>query len=237
MSAAAGDVKSQERISAASRRVLRSLLVDGPATASELAQRLSLTAAGVRRHLDSLLESGLIDAGDRPSYGPLRDRGRGRPPKVFSVTDAGRDSFSHSYDDLAISALRFLAEQTGETGVSAFARGRAEEFERRYLPLVREEPTAQDRAAALATGLSADGFAATISGGEPGAGLQICQHNCPVAHVAEEFPQICEEERNAIGRLLGTHVTRLATIANGDPVCTTVVGGSTQPEGEVRNEH
>ena len=78
MSAAAGDVKSQERISAASRRVLRSLLVDGPATASELAQRLSLTAAGVRRHLDSLLESGLIDAGDRPSYGPLRDRGRGR---------------------------------------------------------------------------------------------------------------------------------------------------------------
>jgi hypothetical protein len=35
------------------------------------------------------------------------------------------------------------------------------------------------------------------------AGEQICQHHCPVAHVAAEFPQLCEAETEAFGRLLG----------------------------------
>jgi predicted ArsR family transcriptional regulator len=54
-------------------------------------------------------------------------------------------------------------------------------------------------------------------------GGQLCQHHCPVAHVAAEYPQLCEAETEAFGRLLGTPVQRLATIANGDGVCTTHV--------------
>jgi predicted ArsR family transcriptional regulator len=42
-----------------------------------------------------------------------------------------------------------------------------------------------------------------------------------VAHVAAEFPQLCEAETQVISRLVGTHVQRLATIAHGDGVCTT----------------
>jgi hypothetical protein len=44
-----------------------------------------------------------------------------------------------------------------------------------------------------------------------------------VAHVAAEFPQLCEAETEAFGRLLGTPVQRLATIAHGDGICTTHV--------------
>jgi predicted ArsR family transcriptional regulator len=44
-----------------------------------------------------------------------------------------------------------------------------------------------------------------------------------VAHVAGQYPQLCEAETEAFGRLLGRHVQRLATIANGDGVCTTVI--------------
>jgi hypothetical protein len=43
--------------------------------------------------------------------------------------------------------------------------------------------------------------------------------------VAAEFPQLCEAETRVISRLLGVHVQRLATIANGDGVCTTHVPG------------
>jgi predicted ArsR family transcriptional regulator len=71
----------------------------------------------------------------------------------------------------------------------------------------------------LADALAAEGYAAVAV---PTAnGVQLCQHNCPVAHVAEEFPQFCEAETEAFGRLLGTHVMRLATLAHGDGVCTT----------------
>jgi hypothetical protein len=48
-----------------------------------------------------------------------------------------------------------------------------------------------------------------------------------VAHVAAEFPQLCEAETEAFGRLLGTPVQRLATISRGDGICTTHV---TAPE-------
>ena len=43
-----------------------------------------------------------------------------------------------------------------------------------------------------------------------------------MAHVAEQFPELCEAETEVFARLLGTHVQRLATIAHGDGVCTTL---------------
>jgi hypothetical protein len=60
-------------------------------------------------------------------------------------------------------------------------------------------------------------------------GEQLCQHHCPVAHVAEKFPQLCEVETELFSRLLGVHVQRLATIAHGDGVCTTHVPGTASP--------
>jgi predicted ArsR family transcriptional regulator len=44
-----------------------------------------------------------------------------------------------------------------------------------------------------------------------------------VSHVAKEFPELCETEREAFADVLGTHVQRLATIVNGDCACTTHV--------------
>ncbi len=53
--------------------------------------------------------------------------------------------------------------------------------------------------------------------------MQLCQHHCPVAHVAAEFPTLCEVETQVFAELLGTHVQRLGTIARGDAACTTHV--------------
>src|SRR5690606_27279973 len=75
------------------------------------------------------------------------------------------------------------------------------------------------RAEALAAALSAEGYAASAS--VINSGGQLCQHHCPVAQVAAEFPQLCEAETEVISRLVGTHVQRLATIAHGDGICTT----------------
>ena len=67
-----------------------------------------------------------------------------------------------------------------------------------------------------------EGYAATVRD-LPVIGDQLCQQHCPVSHVAHEFPELCEAETEAIGRVLGTHVARLATIAHGDGVCTTCI--------------
>ena len=207
-------------------RIARLILENGPLTAAGLSARLGLTPAAVRRHLDNLLAEGMIEAREARCYG---SRGRGRPARMFAITDAGRSAFEHAYDDLAASALRFLAETLGEHAVAEFARRKISDLERRYRPVVDAAPPGR-RVQALAEALSADGYAAAASvapaagGGDAGgAGEQLCQHHCPVAHVAAEFPQLCEAETEAFGRLLDTPVQRLATISRGDGICTTHV--------------
>jgi predicted ArsR family transcriptional regulator len=202
-------------------RVARTLLESGPLTATALAARLGITAAAVRRHLDGLLADGLIQGREARQVGP---RGRGRPAREFAVTSRGRDVFEQAYDDLAVAALRFLAATGGPEALSEFARSRFADLEQRLAPLVARTPPGE-RVALVADALTADGYAASAarlaSGGE-----QICQHHCPVSHVAEQFPQLCEAETDMLARLLGTHVARLATIAHGDGVCTTYVPAS-----------
>ena len=202
-------------------RVARSLLVDGPGTAAELSQRLGITAAGVRKHLDALEEAGDVQAGDRPAFGPMPEPRRGRPARIYSLTESGRRRFDQAYDDLAVSAMRFMG-QVQPAALDEFAQRRAQELEDRYRPHLTGITDPQERARRLAELLSADGFAASVEEG-PTAVLQVCQHNCPVAAAAHEFPQLCDAEASAFARLLDTNVTRLATIAHGDGVCTCLV--------------
>lgn len=198
----------------------RLLLENGPSTASALSEWLGLTSAAVRRHLDALQADGMVEAREERPRGP---RGRGRPARLFAITDAGRSAFYHAYDDLASSALRFLADTVGEDAVAEFARRQVADLERRYRPAV-EAASPHERVGVLAEALSGDGYAAASQAAPPSAGgEQLCQHHCPVAHVAAEFPQLCEAETEVFERLLGTPVQRLATIAHGDGVCTTHV--------------
>ncbi len=199
-------------------RVARSILDHGPSTVAQLADRLGLTQAAVRRHLDALSADNVVEARDRRVYGA---RTRGRPAKVFALTDCGRDAFDQSYDKLAVDALRWIGEKEGGSeAIAAFARARIAAQAGDYRKAVAAAAP-EDRTEALAKALSADGYAATARSAP--VGEQLCQHHCPVAHVAEEFPQLCEAETEFFAELLGTHVQRLATIAHGDGVCTTFI--------------
>lgn len=215
-------------------RVARSILDHGPSTAAELAIRLELTQAAVRRHLDALVGEGVVEPREKRVYGA---RSRGRPAKAFALTDCGRDAFEQAYDSLASDALRWIAQSAGggrlgEAAVAAFARARLDVQAEGYRTAI-EAAAPEDRTKALAKALTADGYAATArSAPNLQQGEQLCQHHCPVAHVAEQFPQLCEAETEVFSRLLGTHVQRLATIAHGDGVCTTFV-----PKANVKTAH
>ncbi len=206
-------------------RISRVILEHGPATAAALAARVGLTSAAVRKQLDALLAVGAVEGRLRPQHGP---RGRGRPARVFALTDRGHAAMTTAYDDLASSALRFLAEVGGPQAVERFARARVADLERRYLPMI--DGAGSDVAArteALAAALSADGYAASTRPG--GAGTQLCQGHCPVQHVATEFPQLCDAETAVFSRLVGAPVQRLATLAHGEHVCTTHVSHGRTP--------
>ena len=200
-------------------RVVSLLLEHGPATAATLSERLNVTPAGIRRHLDALLADGVVSTRE-----PRRRAvTRGRPAKLYVLTDAGHAAGPSGYDALASSALRFMTPEQ----VDAFAQARGRELEQRYAAVA----LAEDRPAALASALSQDGYAASVT--SQGLGIQLCQHHCPVQSAAAEFPQLCDAETAALGRLLDVHVQRLATIAHGDGVCTTFIPTPAPTAGKV----
>lgn len=194
------------------RRVARSILEHGPSTALELAERLGLTAAAIRRHTTALEELGHLASREQRVYGA---RGRGRPAKVFCLTDAGRQTFDMGYDALAVAALDYLARRVGPGAVTDFAEEVLAPVETRFAELAGSG----DSAERLVEAFEDAGYVATLL--PAASGRQFCQFHCPVAHVARAHPELCIAETRIISRLLGTHVQRLATIAQGDEVCTT----------------
>jgi predicted ArsR family transcriptional regulator len=198
--------------------VIQLLLADGPITAADLAARLGISPAAVRRHLDQLLAEGAVRSREASARG---QRGRGRPARSYLLTDVGRERLPHQYDDLAVQALDYLQQVAGPESVSEFARRRAEAIVEPFTDRLEAAPDLATRAGVLAEALTAAGFSASLE--QVGVGQQLCQHHCPVGHVAAKYPQLCEEEMAVFTRALGSYAQRLATIARGDPVCTTFI--------------
>lgn len=197
------------------QRVVELILHDGPQTARRLAERLDLTPAAIRRHLTGLIDDGVLASREERVYGA---RGRGRPSKIFVLTDAGRAEFRQAYDVLAIAALRRLAAAAGPDAVRELSVEQLACIEQRFLDARSSEPEVP-AVQALVEALEIDGYAPSVR--PVHSGNQLLQHHCPVANVAAEFPVMCEVETQLFARLLGSHVQRLATIAHGDGVCTT----------------
>jgi predicted ArsR family transcriptional regulator len=211
----AAEAEQQAEDASTRSRVARSILQHGPSTANDLARRLGLTPAAVRRHLTVLASTGQVTSREQRVYG---HRGRGRPAKVFALTDAGRAEFFQAYDRLAIEAIDYLREVAGPSAVEQFAAQVAGAVSTRFRSIAAEYDTPTE---ALVEALTAEGFVASLQ--PVASGVQLCQYHCPVAHVAAAFPQLCEAETRAFATLLDSHVQRLATIAHGDGVCTTHV--------------
>nr|WP_241770137.1 crosslink repair DNA glycosylase YcaQ family protein [Cellulosimicrobium sp. MM] len=211
--APAADVDRRTR-----ERVLELVASAGPVSAADLAATLGLTPAAVRRHLALLEEDDLVavhDAGHPTGM-------RGRPARRYVTTSAGQGELSGTYADLAAQALRYLRDVAGPGAVERFAQDRLSELADRYADRL-DAPDVEGRAAQLAAALADDGYAASVRPVPGTSAVQLCQGHCPVQHVAEEFPQLCEAEAQVFAKLLGSHVQRLATLATGAHACTTNV--------------
>ncbi|MBD5787702.1 helix-turn-helix domain-containing protein [Cellulosimicrobium terreum] len=197
-------------------RVLELVTSTGPVSAADLGATLGLTPAAVRRHLGLLEDDDLVAVHDAGPHA----RTRGRPARRYVATTGGQGELTGTYADIATQALRYLRDAAGDDAVEQFARGRLAEVEARYAPRVHG-PDVESRARELAAALADDGYASSVRPVPGTLAVQLCQGHCPVQHVAQEFPQLCEAEAELFSRLIGSHVQRLSTLAGGAHACTT----------------
>ena len=221
-SAIADDGRTRDRVSAL-------ILEHSPQTATELAGRLGISPAAVRRHLDALVATGRLEERlTRDAH-----RGRGRPARQFHLTDAGRATFPHAYDDLALTALRYVAAAGGPDAVRAVAEQQLAGLEQRCSTAVEQAVTGPPahRRPRPGPGRRPHGRGLRCHGlGSPAVGSSAS--TTARWRTWRGFPQLCEAETAVIGRLVGTHVQRLATIAHGDGICTTHIPGPHLPGNE-----
>src|SRR6201999_880317 len=130
-----GAAASSERGTRA--RVARLILELGPSTASVIGSRLGLTPAAICRHLDNLLADGLIETRTARTYA---SRGRGRPARLFAVTDAGRGAVDPACAAGPGGARRSRPPGGGRGGGEDSPRHQVAELERRYGPAVAAAP-------------------------------------------------------------------------------------------------
>lgn len=229
-------------------RVMAVMLKHGPISAADVGEQLGISAAGVRRHLDKLIEDDFAET-CAPRVVAGEDASRGRPAKHYRLTPAGREQFGANYDELALDALKLVERLGGPEAVRLFARDRAEKMFASAEPSENTEPSehtetsdrTEDTIQQVVAAFEAHGYQPSVR--RTSAGVQICQHHCPVASVAAEHPELCEAEHEAIAHLVGTHVQPLALISDGHGICTTHIplaahhtAGNDTKEGAARHD-
>ncbi|MDD7385007.1 MAG: MarR family transcriptional regulator [Actinomycetaceae bacterium] len=202
-------------------RILHLIIERGPITAKELACTLNLTSAAVRRHVTNLEDQHAIEEYEGASS---QKSTRGRPSRRFVATETGQVAFGDSYADVAHEAMTFIRDYGGQKAINDFAQARVARIEENYRSDIQAAgKSVEARLRVLAQRLTDDGYAATIRQVPRTVTLQLCQGHCPIQHIAQDFPVLCEAETEAFHNLLGVHVQRLATLADGEHVCTLTI--------------
>ena len=200
--------------------MLSLLLKYGPVTASTLGERTGISAAGIRRHLDKLTEARLVETCE-PLPVAGEETPRGRPAKHYCLTEEGRNSFGSDYEEMALDAIETIEALGGPDAVKEFAKARIERIVE-GVESISEDSTGDEVTsvvAELVSVLERHGYVASVT--QAGGGIQICQHHCPVSQVASAHPEICEAEQEMIATIVGRHIQPLASITEGNGVCTT----------------
>ncbi len=202
---------NQERTKA---RLLDVLKTRQCVTAQVLAEALCVTVPAARRHLQDLLEAGLILAQTE------KPNGRGRPQIVYRLSERGEAAFPKSYASLCVDVLRHVQNLFGEGAVLRVMDARRAELEARWRGELHG--TLPERLQQLSKLLSDAGYSAQVE--QVGAQLFLVERNCPNPAVAREFDEVCAAEVDLYSELLGVPVVRESRIASGAPVCRYRVG-------------
>jgi predicted ArsR family transcriptional regulator len=187
-------------------------------TVEDLSRALGVTSVAIRHHLDVLEAEGLLssEVERRATVQPSTGR-RGRPRRLFQLTEAADDLFPKNYSGLAQIILEHLESSGGSESVEEVFQARRRRLEADLRKRLDGE-TLEKRVAALAELQDRSGYMADWEAREDGS-FVLREHNCAICKVARRFPQVCSSELQLIQNVTQADVVREQHIGSGDSVC------------------
>ncbi len=191
------------------QQLLRHLQTSGATAVVDLARSVRLEPVTVRHHLGLLRGQGLVES-------EAQRRGRGRPRKLYRLSDAGRALLCQDAGErLAGRLLDWLGAQD-PAAVETFLAATAREVAERPCGCAAAS-TAPEALDHLVTCLAAEGLDARWERDD--AGLVLHQGTCPYPSLCQSHPAVCDLDLARIQALFPGGVVRESWRLSGDACC------------------
>lgn len=176
-------------------RILFQIKTRGPQTAADIGTRLGMTPTGARQHLVRLQADGLVE-------GEEQRQKRGRPTRLWRLTDHGHGRFPDRHSDLTLEFLRSTQAVFGKAGLEKLVRHREDDSLARYRRLVPRRLPLRAKLRALADARSQEGYMARVIAERDGSFLLVEDH-CPICAAAATCQALCRSELAIFQKILG----------------------------------
>ena len=198
-------------MNASTDKILFLLKSHGPQSAAELGEQLQMTSMGARQHLMTLEADGWVSFNDEA-------RGRGRPVRLWHLTEQAWQRFPDSHSELTLQLIDNIQQLFGEVGMERLIAQREQQQLARYQAELTQ-PALADRLAALTAQRTREGYMADFRQEEDGSWL-LWESHCPICAAARACRGFCRSELALFRRLLApAEVEREQYLLEGDHRC------------------
>ena len=180
-------------------RLLYLIKSRGPQTTGTIADRLTMSTVGARKHLTRLEADGLVRFEERRG-------GVGRPERVWTLTDKGHARFPDAHSDLTLELLGAVKAVFGDTGLERIVSQREGDTLKSYTAALKDCRTPEDRIRTLAEIRSREGYMAEWHLQDDGSYL-LAENHCPICAAAWDCQGLCRSELTIFRTVLGEDVT------------------------------
>ncbi|HET9571253.1 MAG TPA: metalloregulator ArsR/SmtB family transcription factor [Bacteroidales bacterium] len=176
------------------QKILRHLKMNGPTTASVLANVFEMTSEGMRLHLLKLEERGLVQS-------ERMNKGVGRPTIVYRLTSNSGIQFPDNHANLTVQILESVQRILGAEALQLLVEDKKSKDFQRYEKALENAETVEEKLERLTDIRNKEGYMAEWSKVENE--WVFVENNCPICKAAVQCDGFCRAEIENIQKLLG----------------------------------
>lgn len=180
--------------------IVRELKRSGGMPVSQLAERLSMSYMGIKKHCLDLSKAGYITTRRHPK--PL-----GRPELLYQLTQKGNELFPTENQTLTLQILSAARELYGTAAPGKLLFLYFREKEKDYASKLRGDSSFA-RATWFVRLREREGYLMEIVGTEPIRSFKLIQRHNPMAQIFSSYPEAIRMEADLMERLLQAGIRR-----------------------------
>lgn len=179
-------------------RILFRLKTRGPQAIAALGAAFGVTSEAVRQLLVKAEADGLVAYEDRRE-------GRGRPKRLWRLTEDGHARFPDRHAELTVGLLQAIGAEFGEAGLDRLIARREVQQRDAYRLVTARARSMEGKVKALAEQRDREGYMAEWQREDSGDYVLIENH-CPICAAAATCQKLCRSELEIFRDVLGAEV-------------------------------